>query len=198
MEVNHSYTTVFRGWIDWPFGKKRDRSMPGLPFDVASRYIDKQDQEEAEGRNVSVPGCYYPNCLHPDKESSDFMFDHIKKVIVLQQVGYRHYEYFIGADSAKHGDDNFERFKRYGRRWISRRKNVKIGIENVPILSKMNGLQEIILLIPCFWRKIFETYLQEFWINYDPSHLLWQMMDYVKPSMIQRPYFSVHIKDAWL
>lgn len=34
-------------------------------------------------------------------------------------------------------------------------------------------------------------------MNYDPSHLLWQMMDYVKPVYeFRERIFHVHIKDA--
>ena len=35
---------------------------------------------------------------------------------------------------------------------------------------------------PAIWRRMFEAIpSKHFGLNYDPSHLIWQMMDYVKP-----------------
>ena len=51
---------------------------------------------------------------------------------------------------------------------------------------------------PALWRKILETIpSKHFGLNYDPSHLVWQMMDYIKPIYEFRDrIFHVHIKDA--
>jgi sugar phosphate isomerase/epimerase len=190
----------------WPLGKA-DRRYAGVThIDVES--LDDNEinriRKKLKEKNVSVSGLgYYPNALHPDKEKSDFYIDHIKKVIdAAARLDIGIMNTFIGADPAKHDDDNFERFKEIWPpivRYAEERK-VKIGIENCPMFFTKdewpsgNNLAHS----PALWRKIFETIpSKNFGLNYDPSHLLWQMMDYVKPIYEFRDrIFHVHIKDA--
>lgn len=190
----------------WPLGKA-DRRYAGVThIDVAS--LDEKEITRIKNllkeKNVSISGLgYYPNPLHPEKEKSDFYVDHIKKVIdAAARLDIGIVNTFIGADPAKHDDDNFERFKEI---WppivrFAEERNVKIGIENCPMYFTRdewpsgNNLAHS----PALWRKIFETIPSKYFgLNYDPSHLLWQMMDYVKPIYEFRDrIFHVHIKDA--
>lgn len=61
---------------------------------------------------------------------------------------------------------------------------VKIGIENCPMLftdDEWPGGQNI-MTTPANWRKVFEIIdSPNFGINYDPSHFVWQQIDYIKP-----------------
>jgi sugar phosphate isomerase/epimerase len=190
----------------WPVGKA-DRRYAGVThIDVAS--LDDNEinriNKNLKAKNVSISGLgYYPNALHPDKEKSDFYIDHIKKVInAAARLDIGIINTFIGADPAKHDDDNFEKFREI---WppivrYAEERNIKIGIENCPMFFTRdewpsgNNLAHS----PALWRKIFETIpSQNFGLNYDPSHLLWQMIDYVKPIYEFRDrIFHVHIKDA--
>jgi sugar phosphate isomerase/epimerase len=192
----------------WPVGKS-DRKYAGVThIDVNS--LDNNEiiriRKKLKEKNISISGLgYYPNALDPDKEKSDFYIDHIKKVIdAASKLEIGIMNTFIGADPAKHDDDNFKRFRdiwppivRY-----AEEKNIKIGIENCPMYFTKdewpsgNNLAHS----PALWRKIFETIpSRNFGLNYDPSHLLWQMMDYVKPIYeFKDRIFHVHIKDAML
>jgi sugar phosphate isomerase/epimerase len=51
---------------------------------------------------------------------------------------------------------------------------------------------------PAIWRRLFEEIPSEnFGLNYDPSHLVWQQIDYVKPLVeFARRIFHIHAKDA--
>ena len=51
---------------------------------------------------------------------------------------------------------------------------------------------------PAVWRRMFEEIPSEnFGLNYDPSHLVWQRMDYLKPIReFSDRIFHVHAKDA--
>ena len=51
---------------------------------------------------------------------------------------------------------------------------------------------------PVIWRRMFSEIKSDFFgLNYDPSHLCWQQMDYVKPLYEFRDkIFHVHLKDA--
>ena len=77
--------------------------------------------------------------------------------------------------------------------------NVKIAIENCPMLfgpDQWPGGQNL-MTTPANWRRIFEILpYDNFGINYDPSHFVWQMIDYIKPLYEFRDkIFHVHYKD---
>jgi len=190
----------------WPVGKANRRYAGVTHIDVAS--LDDNEinriKNKLKEKNVSISGLgYYPNAIHPDKEKSDFYVDHIKRVIdAAAKLDIGIMNTFIGADPAKHDDDNFERFREIWPPIIryAEVRNVKIGIENCPMFFTKDELPSGNNLAhsPALWRKIFETIPSKYFgLNYDPSHLLWQMMDYVKPIYEFRDHiFHIHIKDA--
>jgi sugar phosphate isomerase/epimerase len=190
----------------WPVGKA-DRRYAGVThLDVSE--IDEKEiksiRNTLKEKNVSISGLgYYPNPLTSEKEKSAIYFDHIKKVIDASarlEIGIMNT--FIGADHTKHDDENLDRFRdlwppvvRY-----AEDRNVKIAIENCPMFFTKNEWPagNNLAHSPALWRKIFEIIpSKNFRLNYDPSHLLWQMMDYVRPIYeFKDRIFHVHIKDA--
>lgn len=155
-------------------------------------------------RNVFISGLgYYPNPLDPDKEKSDFYFNHIRKLIdaaVSLNIGI--VNTFIGADPARHDDDNFSRFLELWPPLIkyAEEKNIKIAIENCPMFFTKDEWPsgKNLAHTPELWRKMFEAIPSpNFGLNYDPSHLIWQMMDYARPIFeFKDRIFHVHLKDA--
>jgi sugar phosphate isomerase/epimerase len=190
----------------WPSGKA-DRKYAGVTHvDVASLADNElaMIKNKLVQRNIAISGLgYYPNPLHPDKVKADFFIGHIKKVIdAAVSLDLTVINTFIGADPGRHDDDNFEKFREV---WppivkYAEQRNIKIGIENCPMFFTKdewpsgNNLAHS----PAMWRKMFETIPSDhFGLNYDPSHLVWQMMDYVKPIYEFRDkIFHVHLKDA--
>lgn len=190
----------------WPAGKA-DRRYAGVThIDVTS--LDDAELKRIKNKlitkNISASGLgYYPNPLDADKIKADFYIDHIRKVIdAAVKLNLGVINTFIGADPAKHDDDNFEKFRKI---WppivqYAEQSNIKIGIENCPMFFTRdewpsgNNLAHS----PALWRRIFEAIPSEnFGLNYDPSHLIWQMMDYVKPIYeFRERIFHVHLKDA--
>jgi len=190
----------------WPMGLANRRYAGVTHIDVSN--LDDNEinriKNSLREKNVTISGLgYYPNPLDPDKEKSDIYIDHIKKVIdaaARLEIGIMNT--FIGADPAKHDDDNFEKFREVWPpiiRYAEERK-VKVGIENCPMFFTRdewpsgNNLAHS----PALWRRMFEVIPSEYFgLNYDPSHLIWQMMDYVKPIFeFRERIFHVHIKDA--
>jgi len=53
---------------------------------------------------------------------------------------------------------------------------------------------------PAIWKRMFEDIPSDYFgLNYDPSHLVWQMMDYLKPIRdFSDKLFHVHAKDVRL
>jgi len=190
----------------WPVGKA-DRRYAGVThIDVAS--LDDKEISRIKDllklKKVEISGLgYYPNPLHPDRERSEFYIKHIMKVIdAASKLDVGIVNTFIGADPAKHDDDNFARFLDV---WppvvkYAKERNIRIGIENCPMHFTKdewpagNNLAHS----PYLWRKMFEAIPSEnFGLNLDPSHMVWQMMDYIKPVYeFREKIFHVHIKDA--
>ena len=81
-------------------------------------------------------------------------------------------------------------------------RGVKIAIENCPMLfgrEQWPGGQNL-MTTPEIWKRIFEILPSDhLGINYDPSHFVWQMMDYIQPIYdFKDKIFHVHYKDIKL
>jgi sugar phosphate isomerase/epimerase len=109
---------------------------------------------------------------------------------------------FIGRDPAKSLDENFKKFTAVWPEIVTfaESKGVKIGIENCPMFFTMDEWPggKNLATSPAIWRRMFaEIPSKNFGLNYDPSHLLWQQIDYVKPIYeFKEHIFHVHVKDA--
>jgi len=77
--------------------------------------------------------------------------------------------------------------------------DVKIAIENCPMLfgeEQWPGGQNL-MTTPPIWREVFKILDSDnLGINYDPSHFIWQMIDYIRPLYeFKDKLFHVHYKD---
>lgn len=109
---------------------------------------------------------------------------------------------FVGRDWMLSVDDNWGRFKEV---WVPLVKfaednGVRIGIENCPMLFTKDEWPggKNLAYCPVVWRRMFEEIPgPNFGLNYDPSHLAWQRIDYIKPLWeFADRIFHVHAKDA--
>ena len=93
---------------------------------------------------------------------------------------------FVGRDWTKSVDDNWPRFLEVWRPLVAfaEEQGVRIGIENCPMFftgDEWPGGKNLATR-PAIWRRMFaEIPSPNFGLNYDPSHLVWQQMDYLKP-----------------
>lgn len=190
----------------WPVGKAERRYAGVTHIDV-----DTLDESKADDinqylwkRNVTISSLgYYPNPLDPDKTKSDFYISHIKKVIVAsQRLGINQINTFIGRDQFKSVDENFEQFRIVWKPLIefAEKYGVKVGIENCPMLFTMNEWPggHNLASSPVIWRRMFNEIKSEYFgLNYDPSHLLWLQMDYIRPIYeFRSKLFHIHLKDT--
>ena len=157
-----------------------------------------------KGIEISALG-YYPNPLDPDEEKRSFYIAHIKKVIDASVIlGINRINTFIGRNKYKSVDENFEIFAEVWKPLIAyaESKNVKVGIENCPMIFTRDEWPGGYNLAtsPAIWRRMFNEIRSDFFgLNFDPSHLLWMQMDYVKPLYeFREKIFHVHLKDARL
>jgi sugar phosphate isomerase/epimerase len=190
----------------WPHGKAERRYAGVTHIDV-----DTLDEQKAASINVylrergvaiSALG-YYPNPLDPDEERSAFYISHIRKVIDASVLlGINRINTFIGRDKSRSVDDNFKRFRIIWEPIIeyAEVKKVKVGIENCPMMftnDEWPGGNNL-ATTPAIWRRMFSEIQSEFFgLNLDPSHLIWQQMNYIKPIYEFRDkIFHIHLKDA--
>ncbi len=190
----------------WPIGKAERRYAGVTHIDVTSLSEEKAEsiQHLLKENSISISGLgYYPNPLEADEKNATAYIKHIKKVIVAaNQLGLENVNTFIGRDHQKNLEDNFKKFKEI---WppivkYAEDRKVKIGIENCPMFFSNDEWPggKNLASSPAIWRRMFEEIPSpNFGLNYDPSHLVWQFMDYVRPIYeFKDRIFHVHIKDA--
>ncbi|MFC1712910.1 sugar phosphate isomerase/epimerase family protein [Candidatus Poribacteria bacterium] len=190
----------------WPKGKAERRYAGVTHVDVVGLTEARASQilELTESAGVGISGLgYYPNPLAPDTDEAQVYIDHIKQVIeaaALLKVNL--VNTFIGRDWTISIDDNWPRFKEVWHPLVkyATDRGVRIGIENCPMLFTQDEWPggKNLAYCPAIWRRMFEDIPNEnFGLNYDPSHLVWQRMDYVDPLFeFADRIFHVHAKDA--
>lgn len=190
----------------WPIGKAERRYAGVTHINVtklsAERIKEIRDLLDRKHVDISALG-YYPNPLEADKKNAARYVSHIKKVIdAARQLGLKNVNTFVGRDHQLSLEENFKRFKRVWPGIVkhAEKRQVKIGIENCPMFftdDEWPGGKNL-ASSPAIWRRMFdEIPSKNFGLNYDPSHLVWQFMDYIKPiHEFKDRIFHVHIKDA--
>jgi sugar phosphate isomerase/epimerase len=190
----------------WPKGKAERRYAGVTHVDVEGFDQARADQvnQTMQKTGVEISGLgYYPNPLAPDADEAAVAVGHIRKVIVAAQLlGVGVVNTFVGRDWTRTVDDNWPRFLEVWQPLIqfAEDHDVRIGIENCPMLftdDEWPGGKNL-AHSPVVWRRMFdEIPSPNFGLNYDPSHLIWQQMDYLRPiHEFAERIFHVHAKDA--
>lgn len=192
----------------WPQGKA-ERRYAGVSHinvdDTSEEYIEYVKKYCAD-RNVEISSlAFYPNTMDADAEKRTANIEHLKKVINMSALlGVNMVTTFIGRDQYKTVEENIEIFKEV---WppiikLAESKGVRVAIENCPMLfgaDQWPGGQNL-FTTPKLWRQMFEIIDSDYFgINYDPSHFIWQQIDYIKPVYeFKNKIFHIHFKDIKL
>nr|WP_309696248.1 sugar phosphate isomerase/epimerase [Armatimonas sp.] len=189
----------------WPRGKAERRYAGVTHIDV-----DTDDPAQitalCEKYGITITGLgYYPNLLSTDPDEAARCKAHLEKVIAYApKIDVDVVNTFIGRDPKKSITENWPAFLAIWPGIIAHAEacNVKIGIENCPMLytgDEWPGGKNL-ALSPSVWRRMFAAIPSaHFGLNYDPSHLVWQFMDYLAP--IQEfggRFVHLHAKDVRL
>jgi sugar phosphate isomerase/epimerase len=198
----------------WPAGEDKDRKYGGVVhIDVDALTPQKASEIngmlEEKGLEISSLG-YYPNPLHPDLEHRERVVAHLRNVIVgAEMLGVDIVGTFVGRtwnprvtgrEWEKDLDYNFEQFMTV---WpdlvgFAADHNVKIAIEHCPMLwaDTWPGGSNL-PHSPALIRRMFEAVPDgNFGLNFDPSHLIWQQIDYIRFIYdFGDRIFHVHAKD---
>ncbi|MEX0970346.1 MAG: sugar phosphate isomerase/epimerase [Paracoccaceae bacterium] len=154
------------------------------------------------GIEVSGLG-YYPNPLHADASHRDEVIGHLKKVITAAGLmGVRVVNTFVGGDRKLTLDDNWARAEQIFPDIIAhaRDSGVTLAFENCPMIFSHDEWPggHNIAYSPYIWRRIFEAW-EGVGMNFDPSHLVLQMIDQSRFMREFGPRFAhVHAKDLMI
>ncbi len=190
----------------WPVGKAERRYAGVTHIDVTSlkKAEVAQIHELCDYLGVSISGLgYYPNPLAPDRKEARVYINHIKRIIrAAERLGIGQMNTFVGRDWTRSVDDNWKRFLQVWKPLVAYAEDhgVRIGIENCPMLFSADEWPggKNLAHSPAVWRRMFDAIpSKSFGLNYDPSHLVWQQMDYVAPlTEFADRLFHVHAKDC--
>jgi sugar phosphate isomerase/epimerase len=189
----------------WPKGKA-ERRYAGVTHIDVNDYDAAKVKDLVASKGVEISGLgYYPNPLAPDASEAKVYIDHIKKVIEASaRLGVSRMYTFIGRDWTRSVDDNWPQFKKVWEPLVkfAEDQGVRIGIENCPMFftgDEWPGGKNL-AFSPAIWRRMFEDIPSDhFGLNYDPSHLVWLMIDPVRPLWeFKDRIFHVHAKDVRL
>jgi sugar phosphate isomerase/epimerase len=190
----------------WPPGKA-DRRYAGVSHIDVSHFSQDDagrilDLSRKHGVALSGLG-YYPNPLDPDADHRRVVIDHLKKVIdaaARLKVGV--VNTFIGRDASKSVEENWPLFQAVWPDIVRHAEaaGINIGIENCPMLFSRDEWPggRNLAVSPALWRAIFDAIpSKRLGLNFDPSHLIWQHIDYVRcVREFGGRIFHVHAKDT--
>ena len=192
----------------WPKGgaERRYAGVSHIDVDNDDKAYAQHILDYAKEKGITLSAlAYYPNVMDSNLEKRTACIEHLKKVIRFSaKLGINMVTTFIGRDQHLTVEENL---KLASEIWppilrLAEEKNVRIAIENCPMLfdgDQWPGGQNL-MTTPILWRKIFKLLPSEnLGLNFDPSHFVWQMMDYVKPLYeFKDKIFHIHFKDIKL
>ena len=189
----------------WPKEKATRRYAGITHIDIEALTDDKiaYINEYCSRKKVAISAlAYYPNTITDDEKERKKAVDHLKTMIAAApKLHVDTVTTFIGRVQNLTVEENLKIFKEV---WtpiikLAEEHNVRIAIENCPMLfgpDQWPGGQNL-MTTPAIWRKAFELIPSDFFgLNYDPSHFVWQQIDYIKPLYeFKDKIFHVHYKD---
>ena len=194
----------------WPAGKA-ERRYAGVSHIDAERVLADSayakhvlDYAAAKGIHISSLA-YYPNTMDPDLTKRAAAIGHLEALIRASAIlGVNMVTTFIGRDQYKTVEENVALFKEI---WppiihLAEQQGVKVAIENCPMLfgaDQWPGGQNL-MCTPVLFRRLFEELPSpNFGLNFDPSHYVWQGLDYIQTvHEFKEKLFHVHFKDIKL
>lgn len=187
----------------WPVDSTRDyqaRQINAATFTKDDAANVKELFTE-HGMEISAMA-YYDNNLDPDSGRRKAYHSHLRKVIdaaALLDVGL--VGTFVGARPDKLPSENMKEIGVVFRELVTyaEGKGVRLMIENCPMENWQRfGLPGNFAYSPELWDALFtEVPSDNFGLNFDPSHLFWLGIDYIRAAKdYAGKIFHAHAKDA--
>lgn len=192
----------------WPRAAGPTRRYAGTSHIDAAGVSESQGREivaalAGQGLAVSALG-YYPNPLHPDAAHREAVVSHLKAVIgAASRMGVGLVNTFCGGDAKKTVDENWAVAETVWPEIIAhaRDQGVKLAFENCPMIFSKDEWPggHNIAYSPQVWRRILEAWDGAVGMNFDPSHLVWLMIDQARFLREFGPHvLHAHAKDLMI
>jgi sugar phosphate isomerase/epimerase len=189
----------------WPAGAA-DRRYAGVTHLDVTDFSDERagrTRELLAKYGVAVSGLgYYPNPLDPDPAHRRAVAGHLGQVMdAAGRLGVPVVNTFVGRDPARSIEAQWPLVLEVWPPLLRRAEaaGVKVGIENCPMLFSKDEWPggKNLAVAPAVWSGLFEALSSAaLGLNFDPSHLVWQRIDYVRAIREFGPRFvHVHAKD---
>lgn len=187
----------------WPTSGSERRRYAGVSHIDVEHFDAKYVRKMLRKYDLEISSlAYYPNHLDPDPQAREAANAHLRRVIeAAAQLEVGVVGTFVGRVQDRTVSANLEEFKKV---WpplvrFARQHGVKLAIENCPMIfsdDEWPGGRNL-AYSPAIWRQMFEIVPDDnFGLNLDPSHLVWQFIDYTR---VVREFgsriFHVHAKD---
>ncbi|MGF2165367.1 sugar phosphate isomerase/epimerase family protein [Enterococcus avium] len=189
----------------WPQGKAERRYAEVSHIDTETLTPEKAKEILAycQEKDVEISAlAYYPNPLDENLQKRETAIKHLYSLIDASKLlDVNLVTTFVGRMPSKTVSENLHEAAKVWQPIVkyAEEQQVRIGIENCPMLfteDEWPGGQNL-MTSPSNWRKLFELIDSDYFgINYDPSHFIWQQIDYIKPLYeFKEKIFHVHYKD---
>lgn len=177
----------------WPDSSLNADRMTDQRISEVKRDLEEHDIE------ISALG-YYPNFLDPDRAKAEEARRYFIKVLDLaERMDVGVVCTFAGRDPDKSIKDNIPLFENVFSHFCdeAERRNVRIAIENCPMMDRFRLRGENIAISPEVWDEMFRVVpSRALGIELDPSHMVWQGIDYIQATYdYGNRIFHVHAKD---
>jgi sugar phosphate isomerase/epimerase len=189
----------------WPAGEGAARRYAGICHIDVDGLSDARAKEivgDLDERGVEISAlAYYPNPLHHDADQRQVAIEHLKKVVIAApMLGVGVVTTFIGGDKSRSQQENWEAARDV---WpdiveLADDSGVRIAIENCPMIFSQDEWPSgnNLAYSPSIWRTMFEEFGETVGLNFDPSHLVWQMIDMEAAiEEFGQRFYHVHAKD---
>jgi len=192
----------------WPASGGERRRYAGtshINVDGLTRSEGEAITAQLADRGIEISGLgYYPNPLHADAAHREEVLGHLKKVITgAGTMGVKVVNTFLGGDRSLNVDDNWKRAQQIFAPIVQHAADsgVTLCFENCPMIFSNDEWPggHNIAYSPKIWRRIFEEWGDAVGMNFDPSHLIWQMIDQTRFIKEFGPRMAhVHAKDVMI
>lgn len=187
----------------WPSSGSERRRYAGVSHIDVDHLDAKRVHDLLRRYDLEISSlAYYPNNLDPDPATREAANAHLKNVIeAAEKLEVEVVGTFVGRDQRRSIEESLEDFEQV---WppivrFAREHNVKVAIENCPMIFSLDEWPggKNLAYSPAIWRRMFEIIPDDnFGLNLDPSHLVWQFIDYARVVRDFAPrIFHVHAKD---
>ena len=187
----------------WPVKSSRDYQARQIDAARFTANDAKRVKELLHQHGLSISAmAYYDNNLDPDPRKRKAYHDHLKKVIrAAELLGVDLVGTFVGARPDRLPGENLKEIGRVFRDMASYASDhgVRLMIENCPMENWQRfGLPGNFAYSPELWDALFEEVPSKaFGLNFDPSHLTWLGIDYLRAAREYAPkIFHAHAKDT--